>query len=306
MARGDHPPMPMTTRAPWGTTLVELLVALTLFGIVTGACLRALAMSGRWYERSTLAAEQHGQVDATRRLMSALPSALSPGDGDLLTAGDSAITWQATVGAAVVCNEASGSFILPRAPLTSGVDLAAYTSAPQVGDVIVALHDGPSISPNDDLWSRHSIVGVHTSTGGCVGGPLANPITDASTPAWRLDASPIATSADVGAPVRILRPRRLVLYHSAPDWMLGFTEWNSPVGWAALQPAAGPLLPPPTTTGGLRLAWLDSLMQRDTVHPSAIAFAIRAPTRTPVRAIPGGRPTSIDSSGFVLALRNHR
>jgi prepilin-type N-terminal cleavage/methylation domain-containing protein len=293
-------------RVPAGTTLVELLVALTLFGIVAVACLRALAMSGRWYERTTLAAEQHAQADAVRRLVSALPTALSPADGDLLTAGDSAMTWQATVGSAVVCNEAGGSFILPRAALTSGVDLASYSSAPQVGDAIVALHDGPTPSPSDDLWSRHTIVGVHTSTGGCVGGPLADPVADASTPAWRLDASPVATAADVGAPVRILRPRRLVLYLSAPDWMLGFTEWNSPAGWAALQPAAGPLSPPRPPTSGIRFAWLDSLMQPDTSAPSAIAVMIRAPTRRPVRAIPGGQPAPMDSLGFVVALRNRR
>lgn len=298
--------MPVSRPVPSGTTLVELLVALTLFGIVAVACLRALAMSGRWYERTTLAAEQHAQADAARRLVSALPAAISPADGDLITAGDSAITWQATVGSAVVCNESAGSFILPRAALTSGVDLASYTSAPQVGDAIVVLHDGPSPSPVDDLWSRHSIVGVHTGTGGCVGGPLADPVADASTPAWRLDASPVATAADVGAPTRILRPRRLVLYHSTPDWMLGFTEWNSPVGWAALQPAAGPLLPPPSPTSGLRLTWLDTLMQADTARPSAIAIVIRAPTRRPVRAIPGGRPAPLDSLGFVVALRNSR
>lgn len=296
----------MMRRVPGGATLVELVVALTIFGIVAVACLRALAMSGRWYERTTLAAEQHAQSDAARRLVSALPAAVSPGDGDLITASDSAITWQATVGSAVVCNASGGSFILPRAALTSGVDLASYTSAPQVGDAIVALHDGPSISPSDDVWSRHSIVGVHASTGGCVGGPLANPVTDASTPAWRLDASPVATAADIGAPVRILRPRRLVLYLSAPDWMLGFTEWNSPAGWAALQPAAGPLSPPRVPTSGIRFAWLDSLMRPDTTAPSAIAVMIRAPTRRPVRPIPGGRPVSVDSLGFVVALRNHR
>ncbi|MCC6319632.1 MAG: type II secretion system protein [Gemmatimonadaceae bacterium] len=289
-------------RARRGTSLAELLVALSVFGAVATACLRALASSTRWYERTTLVAEQHAQVDAALRILTALPSAASPADGDLLTLGDSALTWSATVAAAVACRETSGALMLPRAPLISGVDLAGYTSAPQVGDVLVLLDDAASRTSADDRWNRHAIVGVGTSSGGCVGGQLADAVRDAATPAWRLDLVPPATAAAIGAPVRILRPRRFLLYLSTPDWMLGVTEFNAPAGWATVQPAAGPLAPP--RAAGLKLRWLDSLFRADSTRVAAIGIDIQAPTRRNLRPLPGGRPSVTESLSVILALRN--
>ena len=291
-----------TTRS--GSTLPELIVALALFGIVGMACLRALSVSARWYERATLVVEQHAQIDAARRLLLTLPAAAAPADGDLLTLGDSSVTWMATVGAAVVCHTAAGSALLTRAPLTSGVDLSSFASTPQPGDALLVLDDGPTPSPTDDRWITHTILAMHSSVGGCVGGPLANPVADASTPAWRVDVAPPISASDSGAPTRILRPQRLALYTSSGEWMLGFTETNGPSGWATIQPAAGPLSSATLPAPGLHLQWLDTLMAPTTTSVSAIGVTLRAPTRRAVRGLHRGAVILVDSLGFTVALHN--
>ncbi|MGQ0648611.1 MAG: PulJ/GspJ family protein [Gemmatimonadaceae bacterium] len=286
-----------------GTSLVELVVALTAFGVVASASLRALQSTTRWYERSTLVTEQHAQMDAARQLLTGLPAAMSPRDGDLLVATDSAVVWQATVGIAAICVDAGTSAVVPRSPLSSGVALSSFVSTPQPGDALLVFDDGPTTAPSDDRWERHTITAIHTVTGGCVGGPLADPITDVGTPSWRLDVIP-ALGGSAGAPTRIVRGQRLALYASAGEWMLGFSESNGVTSWTTIQPAAGPLSRAAPTGSGVELHWLDSLLLPSPAAPTMLRGIIRAPTRRVMRRATGAPVAITDSLGFVTALRN--
>ena len=293
--------MRLTSRP--GASLVELLVALTLFATVGSVALGTLGTAARWYERITLVAEQRAQVDAARRLLQDLPVALSSADSDITSATAGSLTWQSTIGALVTCRNVGGSAVVPRGTLARGIDLAAVGAPPQVGDLLATFDDGPTPGPADDRWVAHTITGIHSATGGCVGGPLADPVADAARPAWVFDLAPPLAAADTAVAARLLRPQRLALYASGAEWMLGFTEVNPPVGWATIQPAAGPLAPP-GASAGLALTWVDSLFAPNATAPAALRVVVRAPLRQPARAAPGRAAAPLDSSGAVIALRN--
>jgi hypothetical protein len=281
-------------------------VALVTFGIVASVGLRTLQLHGRWYEQYTLVIEREAQLNAARQLVSALPVGASPPDSDLLVTTDSGVVWRATIGIGVICQGGGSSAILPRARLVSGVDLSAYADTPQPGDTLLVFDDGPSTSMADDRWVRHGIGGVHMATGGCVGGPLADSVTDAGVPAWRFDVSPPLAPTAAGAPARITRLRRLALYPSAPDWMLGFAEVNGASVWSGIQPAAGPLLRHAPAGSGIELHWLDSTLVPALGGAAAFRAVLRAPTRRAVRR-PGAPPAALlDSSGFLVTFRNRR
>lgn len=291
---------------PTGTTLSEMLVALTVFGIVGATAVQTLHVSSRWYERSTLVVEQRAQLDAARRLLATLPAAASPGDGDLTALSDSAITWQATIGSAAVCNLTPASVVLPRAPLVSGVAVASFESAPQPGDQVLLLHDGPTQSLQDDRWMRASVTAVHSAPGACVGGPLADSVIDASTPAWRLDLVPAPSPTGLAMMAVLLRPQRLALYQSSGEWMLGFAEANGIAGWNIIQPAAGPLSGPALPGPGIDLHWLDSLLVPTGTSVAMVSATLRAPTRRNVRPLSGPSAPIVDSLGFIVAFHNWR
>lgn len=289
-----------------GTTLVELVVALMAFGLVAAVGVRALQLTSRWYERFSLFVERRAQLDAARHLLVTLPVAASPADSDLAITTDSTLTWSATVASAVICEGAGTSAVVPRTPLHSGVDLSAWATAPQVGDTLLVLDDGPSVSPVDDRWRRHGVTGVHAATGGCVGGPLADSVTDAAAPAWQLDLATPLGAGDVGAPARLVRWQRLALYRaSTGEGQLGFADVGAS-GWSVIQPVAGPLVPPGAAAPGLDLRWLDSLLAPAGRGATLVRGTIRAPTRRPLRRAGAPPAGSVDSLGIIIALRNRR
>lgn len=285
-----------------GATLVELVVALALFGLIGTTLLRTLVATAHWLERTTVTADQRGQVDAAALIARALLQGSSPADGDLLRAADTAVVFRAAIARGVVCRVVGASAWIPTDTLSSGMTLGAQDDAPQAGDTLVAFDESFSVAAADDRWTRHVIVGVSTTPGGCVGGPLADSVADAATRSWRFDLAPPLSPAQVGAPAHVLRHRRLALYSSLGDWALGLSEVGTSGAWSLIQPVASPLLGP-GVAGGLQLTWLDTLGASALVNPAGAVLKVRAPTRVPLR---GAGAAQVDSLGTALYLRNAR
>jgi len=301
--------MTSVARRRAGATLPELLVALAIWGIVAAAFFRTVHQSLRFLHDHTLLVEQRSQLQAARHVSASLLADASPIDGDLLALSDSAASFRATIGTTVACNTSGATVEIPPLALASGIPLSAFTDQPKAGDIVARFDTGPLASAIDDHWAHHTILAVHALTGACTTTRFADPVRDAAKVGLALDLAPPPPFGAGATPLRILRPVRLALYHSSPDWMLGFTEWNAgSANWHLIQPVAGALTGGAAGPRGIEWTWHDSI-GATTAIPGRVALldaTFRAPTRGPMRhpgRIPGLR---IDSLGVRLAFRNRR
>ncbi len=260
----------MIPKSRYGTTLAELLVALTILGTISSALLRSLSGSIRTVNAQTAAIERRGQLQAASHVTESLIATAAPTEGDFQVATDTSATFYSTLGIALACRTAANSAEVVPQSLTSGLHLSALVDAPKAGDVAVIFNNGALQSTADDHWTRHTIVGVHSLTGACASTSFTQP-GDASKVGWTLDLTPPPPSSAIALPLRILRPQRLALYKSAQTWMLGLADGNAITGsWNVIQPVAGPLTDGSVTSSGLQMVWLDSTGVRTTT-PSRIA-----------------------------------
>lgn len=288
-----------------GTTLLETLVAVTVFGTVATAGLATLRSAARAMERTVLTGDRQSQLNGTIQATSALLHPLSPGDGDVIAATDTAIRFLGTILSGVACRVRATDTYIPDGALAHGVALGAASSMPQPGDLLVAWEEGPTSATRDDLWTRHRVTAVSTPSGGCVGGPLADPVADAASHTWRLSLVPPLDSLRVGAPIHLLRPQRLALYRSGSDWSLGHAEQTPLLPWSVIQPVTGPLQPPDGPSPGLRLDLLDSAGTPSTPGARQLHIRVAAPTRDSLRTT-AGRQRPVATTVRQLALRNAR
>lgn len=292
-----------------GSTLPELLVALTIWGVLATAFLRTVHQTLRFLNDQTVLAEQRAQLEAAGHVSASLLADASPIDGDLIAVSDTAALFRATIGTTVACRSTGATVEIPPLLLASGIPLSALTDQPRPGDLVARFEEGALASAIDDRWALHSIVAIHNLTGACTTTPFADPVADAARTGWTLDLTPAPPPTLSATPLRLLRPLRLALYHSAPAWMMGYTEWNAAsAAWNLIQPVAGALTGGGGRPPGIQWTWLDTLGTVTTApnQVAALDATFRAPTRTPLRA-PGRRlGARVDSSGMTLAFRNRR
>jgi prepilin-type N-terminal cleavage/methylation domain-containing protein len=292
-----------------GSTLPELLVALTIWGVLATAFLRTVHQSLRFLNDHTVLVEQRAQLEAASHVTAALLSDASPIDGDLVALSDTAAVFRATIGTTVACRTAGPSVEIPPLSLASGIPLSAFTDQPKVGDLVARFDEGSLASAIDDHWAFHSVVAIHALTGACTTTPFADPLADATRTGWTLDLVPAPPPTPSAIPLRLLRPLRLALYHSAPAWMLGYTEWNAAsAAWNLIQPVAGALTSGAGPAPGIHWAWHDTL---GAVAPMPNQVAVlgamfRAPTRSPLRLRGRRSGVRLDSLGMTLVFRNRR
>ena len=294
-----------------GFTLVELLVAMTVAGVV----LTLITLTGLRQQRllSDLA-EDASLAAQLREAAAILPvdiRALSAAAGDLRDARDTALELRSTIASGVVCDTVARSVVLP--PPTNGADsYASYTAPIEPGDSAWLFTPTDSV----DSWRPHAITSVGGAPPGqCAGGGprLADSIVRRSRVAIVLDSTS-SVVAGPGRPLRITRPARYSLYRSSDgSWNLGERDWNpAQLRFNGIQPVAGPLLP--ASAPGLAFDYLDSTrapMPTPLATPravAAIALTLRGETRNAVRALGSGstRGKRTDSISVSVLVHNRR
>jgi prepilin-type N-terminal cleavage/methylation domain-containing protein len=230
-----------------GVTLPELLVAMTLLGIITAAFM----LTGLRQEENqrSLAMRSRARVQL-REAVAALPIELrgvSPADADIPPgeARDSTLEFRSTVAVGVVCAAEADRIGLPRH--SPGWTHSSTLSRPEVGDSAWFLLDGGGAPAS---WVGRAIVSVGGATGACT----AFEEEDAVGPRTILHLAPDSSAREVrpGTPVRVTRRLRYSIYRSSADgeWYLGAREWNSSQGrFDVVQPIAGPFTSPRATSG---------------------------------------------------------
>ena len=244
-----------------GSTLAELLVALTITAVVAAIGGAALVAAERQLRASSNAADG---VRMLREAESVLRSELSAADPDsVVLRGDSAVEILAHVGVSVACVPVGRVLVLPPALSNSGLPYTIWRLTPSPGDLVL-VSDSSSASG----WFRATVDSTTSRAdgAGCDAphGFVSPSDVAAHLPSTRLVLSrPLPDSLPAGAPVRLQRRGRyLLLKGSDKSWSLSYRPCSAPAVCGASQPVSGPLAA--HADSGLRFSW-DASARRMTV-----------------------------------------
>ena len=253
-----------------GASIIELMIALTIFGLVMAGVTSAIAEQTRFQAG---AARVVASQRSMRQISDLLPSelrALGTGAGDIYAMNASSIDLRVTTGSSVVCTVAPGglSVTIPPVQLASAVPLTSWRDVPTAGDSVFIFDEGASTARNDDTWRSYRLTAAPaagicpTTTGFTRNAGEAN----AGMTLALATAVPVTTVA--GAPIRFFRPARYALTTGTDArWYLGYTECKA--GCGALDVVAGPVRSP--SGAGIGFTYRDSL-GAITAVPAQVAF----------------------------------
>lgn len=297
--------IPMSRR---GFTMIELLVALVLLGIVSTAIYRVLVNNQRLYMAQTQRIDLSQNIRAANTILSAEFRELDAFDGDIVAMGPDSVVIRGMRWLSFVC--------VP--PVLSGVNAGNQMTirGRQVGDPmffgsryinettdsLLIYLDGNQTTRLDDYYVPARL----SATPGnqqcpAVGAVPAQPGTRIVFDGNFIAGTNIAGAITVGAPVRGFERVKYRLYQPSGDtsWYVGFQP-----GGQTIQPLIGPLL-----TNGLTFQYFNAAGAVTAVRTQVarIDVTVRARTTAQVRA--GGqaaRRAIVDSITFSVALRNNR
>jgi len=225
--------MPLTARR--GFTLLELLIALILLGVIGAAVGRAL-ISQRRAAMAMLDHEQDQRIlDQAAGWIGAELADLGRADAiaDLLRVADDSLSYRAFRSVGLACLVAPGEVRIR-------LDLLSQWRMPQPGRDSLQLFLGRDSFPGGGGWTGAPITSVGAST--CDG-----------LPALRLGTTigaALVAGLPVLVPARTFEVMQLRRYRSQGEWWLGA---RSETAGEVIQPVTGPLAPQ-----GLRLTYRDS------------------------------------------------
>lgn len=247
-----------------GFSLVELVVAMAVLGVVAGAIHSGLSRQQRVFRAiASMVAMRADVRDAAAVLESDLRT-ISPLD-TIPLAADSAVEFYGMLGSSVSCDSAPGYTVrIPPERLASGAVLTALLASPDSGDQLLMYNDDSAYVAGEPRWERHAIASVSTQAASlaCPSSTGFTAAGDATEPAYLIVLRREA-SAGIrrGAPVRFIRRSRYSLYRSASRWYLGSRRCNAvgPSVCGVVQPLSGPYAPYSASgAGGIGLRYFDS------------------------------------------------
>jgi hypothetical protein len=242
-----------------GVTLAELIVALTLFGVVTTIMLTMVREQQRFHIGSLEIIDTKRSAQQAIDLLYGELRAASP--ADIYAISDSSISFRATLGASHLCaiDSARASIVLPSTRTTRAAPLSSFLSLPRAGDSLLVFDPGDAAAAIDDQWRPH-VVTADLRGGACPPRPfgLASSALEGAGIAIAI-APPLSARVIVGAPVRFVRPASYSLYRgTGSTWMLGFSSCAAG-SCTARQPLSGPYLPfAAGGAGGVSFRYLDA------------------------------------------------
>ena len=297
----QHIPM---SRGRRGFTMIELLVALVLLGLVSAALYRVLVNNQRLYMDQTARIDLSQNIRAAGTILPAEFRELDASEGDIAAMSATSISIRAMRWLGFACTPPALGGVL------NGTSLIVRGGAPgqplfygargidNTKDSLLIYYDGNVNSRADDFWAVASITATPNGQNCPDGQNGQRLITNISL----LGLGPnVAGAIPIGAPVRGFERVVYQLYQPAGDtsWYVGF----QPAG-QSMQPLIGPVL-----TNGLTFQYYDvnGNVTAGRNQVARIDITIRARTAAAVRA--GGqadRATVVDSVVTSVALRNNR
>lgn len=285
--------MPALTRG--GFTLPELLVALTLFGLVSAGALGLLRQTRDAYRAESQGIDLQQNLRIAAAFLPAELRELDAADGDLVAMTDTAITIRAPRQLAVACRAPGLS---PSGELTltlRDVPFHGYRDFNPAIDSLWVYAEVDVDGSHDVDWMLGSIASLAPDS--CPDGWPARRMTTVLHPAG--GQVPSGRVVPSGAPVLGFETVTYRLYRSTEDrrWYVGMKTA------ADLQPLLGPV-----TNDGLAFAYFDSsgTVTTEPSRVSLIEVRVRARTAQPIRRAGGALENQVDSVVMLVALRNNR
>lgn len=318
-------------------TLAELIVTVTLLGIVIGAIITVLARQQRFYRSAHDLIQIRGQL---RQAASVLPydlrwvstsdttvnAASTKSNADVYSRDDHTFEFRQLVGSSVVCAIKKGPadtvVLMPKIlPSAMSIPITSWVTQPVAGDSVLILDEGVMLSQADDHWRAHAITSLVPQTGsrGCPTSSVGNLLApaDSMQSSYRIVVSPaLSTTIASNAPVRIFRRVKYSLYQASDNnWYLGYSDCLSSYTTASkcstTTPIAGPFVAYGGGQSGLTFTYYDSTGAAliTTAPSSSIArvnVTLRAVTRNVVDLTGQTKSatTAQDSVVMTIGVRN--
>jgi prepilin-type N-terminal cleavage/methylation domain-containing protein len=276
-----------------GFTLAEIMIAMTLMLIVSGAAFKLLVTTQRLSrsqaEQASLQSNvRMGSLVVLNDLRELNTVVAGPADkNDILTIAADDITYRAMRGIGFICQAPTATQIrITRSGFSGFRD-------PQVGrDSVYVFIDGDQDSEADDAWLPVAITGV--STGTACPGTMGAGITLTTPNTAGLVGLP------VGTPIHIYEVMELKLHQADGKSWLGARSISA---GEAIQPVLGPLV----DGNGFQLEYLDAAgaITADRTAIKSIRITIRGISDGAINAGVEGSLTHVqDSLVTQVALRN--
>jgi prepilin-type N-terminal cleavage/methylation domain-containing protein len=281
-------------------TLMELLVAMMVGGVVMTAAYQILVASQRSSQRLAQRIDVQQNVRSAARYLSSALFELDASDGDIVALGPDAIRFRSMQWTGVLCDSPTASGLHVVLPMRRGLLFGARDPDSAL-DSILAFRAGDPATSTDDRWIVGGVENV--ADGACADGSGALVLT-VKIPMEVGGADSALVGVDAGAPLRGFQLEDLwLLQHWDGRWWLTQRRGNRYGGWSAAQPIIGPL-----GSSGFRLTFFD-VTGLQTVTPTDVAsidLAVVAASRQPARSGAGTLGYLHDSLSTRVALRNNR
>jgi len=294
-------------RARRGFTMVELLVAMVLLGLVSAALYRVLVNNQRLYMAQTQRIDLSQNIRAAANILPAELREIDAADGDIIAMAPDrleirAMRWLGfTCVAPVMGGGLNGITMVIRGGDVGQPLFYGARGMNIVSDTMLIYYDGNQTTRNDDYWARGTFTGVAPVVQDCPG----LPVQTGRLVTFNLNLLGLGVNAagaiPVGAPVRGYEHVIYQLYKPAGDtsYYIGF----QPAG-GTMQPLVGPVL-----TNGLTFQYFaaDGSVTAVKSQVARVDITVRARTALAIRG--GGQApaaTVVDSISTSVALRNNR
>lgn len=286
-----------------GFTLVELMVAMVLMGIVSTAIYQLLVNNQRLYLEQTERVNLNSNLRAAVAWIPSELRELNAADGiesDILAMSADSIVYKAMRALYVVCDTPTEGSATTGTVVLSTDPWFGLQALDDNNDAVVLFAEANPTIRTDNYWVHADISGTPTVGTACPGSGASLTVDLYNVnPANSLDAN-----VQTGAPLRTYQVMKLKAYQDTRgDWWLGRQSRNAAGSWATIQPVLGPLAP-----NGLQFAYFDQLGAVEAVAANVARIEITVIGKTAVPVSRGGgasRDYLLDTLVTQVALRNN-
>ncbi len=248
-----------------GTSLVDLMIGLTISGIVMAAGVSVVVGHRRFYTGMADLAEAMSTLNHMHVALSSELLPISASAGDLIYAGEDSIQTRYFTGVFSVC-------AVSVSPVTVTVRRLSHSGTLHASDSVMVYSQGPSSEITDDFW-EHVKIGP-PAAGTCADGRPGRTVM--------VDGLTVAEAGNIpsGAPLRPFTSTSYSFVERGNGWYLVRNDRDR-----QNFPIAGPLLPPDGETPGLQFRYFDANGQvtnneDDVAKVEVVATAVRSVSRT--------------------------
>jgi hypothetical protein len=290
-----------------GTSLLELIVALSLTALVILAVTTLLANQQRLYrtlnEFLGVAPQQHDAAELLAADIRTMNTALTP----TAIASDSAFNFATTIGASTLCATAptgTTTLILPPHAPDPATTLTTWLSLPDQTDELL-LYRNDVATP---YWESHPIANITTTPPErCTAMLGVFPAEQVETgDAYEVTlGTPLPAALSPGAPIRFIRYGRYNVYRASDArWYVGYRHCTTTHVCENVQPLVGPFPKSPVPPVAFRFYTPAGTPLAPGSPLNALA-RIDIVVRHPANTFIDGPPAPADSTVTAIALRNH-